>query len=231
MAPQEAGPTRRLPGFRRREFWFRSNSVLAAFFLLAQPPRPPGRGPSSAEPARPSPSGSGYDPGPASWPRGPGLSVLVAGRRHRCSSVTAPTQPAAPRHPPFAHPGLQDIGWCTSPNQAIAVLSPLTHTDFKNAYRFCFVHFCNSRTFHSLLIPFDPYPFPSASSPRDTQTPHDPGLVQGLRAPSCSFHFTSPTILLPIFILSCVPRSPCHFLGLLLSRGQSVPLAPGCETL
>lgn len=58
MAPQEAGPTRRLPGFRRREFWFRSNSVLAAFFLLAPPPPLLGRGRSSAELARPAPSGS-----------------------------------------------------------------------------------------------------------------------------------------------------------------------------
>lgn len=30
MAPREAGPSRPLPGFRCRAFWFRSNSALAA---------------------------------------------------------------------------------------------------------------------------------------------------------------------------------------------------------
>lgn len=42
MAPREAGPARRVPGFRRRAFWFRSNSALAAGFLLpSQPLLPP----------------------------------------------------------------------------------------------------------------------------------------------------------------------------------------------
>lgn len=34
------GSLRRLPGFRRRAFWFRSNSALAAAFSLLPPPSP-----------------------------------------------------------------------------------------------------------------------------------------------------------------------------------------------
>ncbi|KAF7475636.1 Hypothetical predicted protein [Marmota monax] len=41
MAPREAGPALRLPGFRRSAFWFRSNSALSAALLRLSSPLPP----------------------------------------------------------------------------------------------------------------------------------------------------------------------------------------------
>lgn len=150
MAPQEAGPTCRLPGFRRRAFWFRSNSVLsAAFLIFLPPPPPPGRGPPSFESARSAASDSGCCPDPPPDLAAPGPPA--GGREARCRfPVTAPTQPAAPGHLPFAHRATEDgriLAAVPPLNQAVALLSSLTHTDYKTPVGSVLSTFCNFSTF------------------------------------------------------------------------------------
>lgn len=89
MAPQEAGPSRRLPGFRCRAFWFRSNSALAApscssssscrrccrrCYRRSRNVRP---GAAGVEPVRAAPSDSGW---------GTGLALPSSGGRPSLSS-------------------------------------------------------------------------------------------------------------------------------------------------
>lgn len=144
-----------------------------------------------------------------------------------------PARGAPPPSPSLpSHSGRQDFGRCTSLKSAgCSAVFSCSH-GLPHACGFCFVHFYNSSALRSLLIPLGLCPSRSASSPRSNtlQLSTRPGPGSG---PARSLLISPPHFshLSCCFRLSSVPCSPCHVLGLLLSRDQPVPLAPECETL
>lgn len=120
MAPREAGPSRRLPGFRCRAFWFRSNSGLAApssssYRRSCRRRRNVRPGAAGAETVRAAPSDSGW-----------GTELAPRPSRGRPSSAFAWSGgPGAPsKQPPTESPSVGDPPLSTEEEWTPAALPP-----------------------------------------------------------------------------------------------------------